>query len=201
MPLKVAFSWPTMFSTYSNNYSHRSRLKKWQFSGPNMCNIFWNTEYRSFLFKSPLLKKWYFLDLVCSVHVTGISYSNRSRRKKWYLLHLICSVPILAITIEVICRNRSFLKKWHYLDLVCSVHVVAFKNGCCYRNRSCLKKWTYLDLVCSVHVVTMTTGLNYRNRICLKKWHFLDLICAYQFKSTKKLKWILPSLASLGRAI
>ena len=100
-------------------------------SGPNMCNICCNHENRSVFFKSPLLKKWHYLDLVSSVHVvtitTGLRYSNRSRLKLWHFLDLVCSVPIVTMTIVVSYSNRSRLKKWHFLGLICAIYVATMR--------------------------------------------------------------------------
>ena len=65
------------------------------FSAPYMCNICCNHENRSLFFQPPFLKKWHYLDLICSLHVvtmtTGLSYSNRSCLKKWHFLDLVCA--------------------------------------------------------------------------------------------------------------
>ena len=117
------------------------------FSGPSMCNICWNHEKRCLLIISSLLKKWHYLDLICSLYLntitTGICYSN-----------------------------RTLLKKWHFSDLVCSGHVVTITTGFDYNNRSLHKKWNFLDLICSVHVVTITTEFKYSNRSILTKVSF-----------------------------
>ena len=58
--------------SYSNRIPTKSVIV-----GPNVCNICNNHEQRSFLVKSPLLKKWNFLDIVCSVHVVTITTKLR----------------------------------------------------------------------------------------------------------------------------
>ena len=121
------------------------------FSRPNMCTTCCNNANRSLLFKHPLLKKWYFLDLVCSVHVvtitSGLSYSNRSFLPKWHFQDLICALHVVTMGKEVKC---PLLKKWHFLDLVCSIHVVTVITGLSYSNGSLLKKWHFMNLKCSV---------------------------------------------------
>ena len=52
-----------------------------------------------YLVKSPLLKKWHFLDFICAIHV-------------------------VTLRIEVYFVKFSLSKNWHYLDLICSVYVV-----------------------------------------------------------------------------
>ena len=118
----------------------------------------------------------------CIYHYKWVIYSNRICLKKWNFLDLVCSVHIFTITTGLSYRNRISLKKWHFPDLVCTVHVLTITTGLSYRNTSRLKKWHFPDVVCSVHVVTIITGLGYGNRICLKKWHFPNLVCAYKFE-------------------
>ena len=110
--------------------------QKVTFSWPNMCNICCNHS-RSLLVKSPLFKKWHYLDLICSVY-------------------------IVTITIGLTCSKKSRLKKWHFPDLVYSVHVVTIITGLSYSNRSRLKKWHFLDLICSVLLVPITFGVSSR---------------------------------------
>ena len=75
------------------------------FSRPDMRTTGCNYENRNFLVKCPLLKKWHFLDLICSVHVgtitTGFSYSNRSLLKKWHFLDPICAIYVVTMRAEV----------------------------------------------------------------------------------------------------
>ena len=108
--------------------------------------------------------------------------------KKWTFLDLVCSVDLVTITTGLIHSDRSCLKKRHFLDLLCSVHVITITTGLNYCNRSCFLKWHYLDLVCSGHVVTITTDIIYSNRSRLKKWHFPDLICAVKIRK-KGMFW------------
>ena len=67
--------------TIATLFSYSNRCpKKVAFSKPNMCNVCCYHENRSFLVKSPLLKKWHHLDLVYSIYVgtmtTGLSCSR-----------------------------------------------------------------------------------------------------------------------------
>ena len=142
-PQKVAFSWPSMFSTCSN-------YNNWV----NYCN-------RS------LLKKWHYLDLICSEHVvtitTGLSYSNRSLLKKWHFLDLVCSVYVVTITSVLNYSNWSLLKKWHFLDLICAIYVVTMRIEMLLFKLSLLKKCHFLDLLCSVN----KSWVSYCNRSVL----------------------------------
>ena len=169
------------------------------------------------------LKKWHFLDLICSVHVvtiiTGLSNTNRSRLKKWHFLNIICSVSLVTITFGVSCSNRSCLKKWHYLDLVCSVYVVNMTTGLSYINRSCLKKWHfqprfawsggvhnkshllkkwhYLDLKCLVKVVTITTGFSCRVIPCQNKEKKVNVKKLHFYEEIWKNIWYLINIEKL----
>ena len=134
------------------------------------------------LFKSFLLKKWHFLDLVCSVHVvtntTECSHSKQSLLKMWHFLDLLCAIYVATMRIEVYFVKNPLPQKVVLSGPNMFSLVVTITLGFSYRNRSLLKKWHFLDIVCSVYLVTITTGCSYSNRSLLKKWHFLDLICA-----------------------
>ena len=63
--------------------SQMSSPHKLAFSGSNMFNIFCNHDNRVLLVKSPLLKKWHFLDLKCNI---CCNHENRNFLVKYSLL-------------------------------------------------------------------------------------------------------------------
>ena len=95
--------WPSP-SRFRVSYSNRSLLKNMALYRHNMCNTCYNHENRSLLVYCPLLKKWHFLYLVCSVHevtiTPGLRYRNRSLLKKWNFPDLIRPLPVITMRIE-----------------------------------------------------------------------------------------------------
>ena len=98
------------------------------FSGPYVCNICCNHANRSLLCQiSSPQKVGIFGPNMFSLEVTittEFSYRNRSLLKKWRFLDLVCSVYLVTITTGCSYSNRSRLKKWHFLDLICAIYVV-----------------------------------------------------------------------------
>ena len=64
----------------------------------------------------------------------------RSRLKKWTFLDLVCSLDLVTITTGLIHSDRSPLKKWNFLDPLCSVHVITITTELNYCKRSSFLK-------------------------------------------------------------
>ena len=116
-------------------------------------------EKRNSLFRFPFLKKWYFLDLVCSVHEVTItiklSYGNRCLLNKWQFYRPNMWTSCCNHEKRSLLVKCPLLKKWHFPDLVCSIHVVTITNGLSYSSRTVLKKWHFPYLICALNVATM----------------------------------------------
>ena len=112
-------------------YSKQSLLKMWHFLDL-LCAIYVATMRIEVYFvkKSSPSKSCIsgpnMFSLVVTI-TTGFSYRNRSLLKKWHFLDLVCSVYVVTITTGCSYSNRSLLKKWHFLDLICAIYVVTMR--------------------------------------------------------------------------
>ena len=85
------------------------------FSAPNMCFICGINDMRRVALSGHSML------CTCINHHNGSSYTNSSRLKKWHFLDLVCSIHVVTITTWLSYSNRKCLKKRHFLNLICAV--------------------------------------------------------------------------------